>query len=102
MHVLSVLRPLRMIGERLQLERIPKMNISARTHVSMYNQFNDYRRRVEPVDPVVGVCFSGSSTVQVHKKGQVALSPVQIGDLVHVGNGKYEPVYSFGHYDPTS
>ena len=46
--------------------------------------------------------FSGRGTVQVHEKGQVALSSVQIGDLVHVGNGEYEPVYSFGHHDHES
>lgn len=30
------------------------------------------------------------------------MKDIRIGDVVHVGNGKYERVYSFGHYSPTS
>ncbi|KAI2512955.1 Pregnancy-associated plasma protein-A [Fragilaria crotonensis] len=47
-------------------------------------------------------CFSGQSSVQVAGKGQVALHSVQIGDHVEVENGKFEPIYSFGHYDPNT
>ena len=47
-------------------------------------------------------CFSGESTVRVAGKGQVAIRSVRIGDQVQVENGKFEPVYSFGHSDSSS
>jgi len=46
-------------------------------------------------------CFSGSATVDVQDKGQTKMEELQIGDKISVGDGKYEPVYSFGHRAPT-
>jgi len=43
-------------------------------------------------------CFSGSSMVVVKGKDQrVKMKDLNIGDLVHVGNDIYEPIYSFRH-----
>ena len=48
-------------------------------------------------------CFSAASTVKVKGKAkEVRMDQLQIGDLVLVGNDVYEPIYSFGHYDPDS
>lgn len=47
-------------------------------------------------------CFSGSSVVQTLERGPMKLSKLKIGDLVKVGKNKYEQIYSFGHYKPTS
>jgi len=47
-------------------------------------------------------CFPGSALVQVEKRGPIQLADVQLGDKVLVGHDVFEPVYSFGHYDPTS
>jgi hypothetical protein len=52
-------------------------------------------------------CFTAGSTVQVLQDNdaaaaEVLMKDVHIGDVVHVGNGKYERVYSFGHYAPSS
>jgi len=51
-------------------------------------------------------CVSGTSTVQVEGGSSIPLSQVQIGDRVLVSSEKdgekYEPIYSFGHYDPTA
>lgn len=58
---------------------------------------------VIPPKPPVGICFPATSTVQV--QGEIhprRLENVKIGDMVHVGSGKFEPVYSFGHYAPNS
>ena len=49
--------------------------------------------------PAIGLCFSGASLVDVQGKGQVPLNEVQIGDKIHVGHNKFEPIYSFGHRD---
>lgn len=46
-------------------------------------------------------CFSGTTFVSVAGKGKVEMKDLLIGDLVHVGDGKFEPVYSFGHYQPS-
>lgn len=46
-------------------------------------------------------CFSGSTTVNVKSKGKTRMQDLNIGDEIAVGEkGVYEPVYSFGHYDP--
>ncbi|KAI2508900.1 hypothetical protein MHU86_5510 [Fragilaria crotonensis] len=53
--------------------------------------------------PLPSICFPSGSTVQI--QGQVQprrLEDIRIGDIVHVGSNKYEPVYSFGHYGPNS
>jgi len=52
-----------------------------------------------------GSCFSGSSLVTVQGKGIIPMKELRLGDLV-LTNGDdddtYEPVYSFGHYEPKS
>mmetsp|Transcript_15093 Transcript_15093/g.22232 ORF Transcript_15093/g.22232 Transcript_15093/m.22232 type:complete len:662 (-) Transcript_15093:108-2093(-) len=54
----------------------------------------------EPSPPTGGFCFSGESTVDVLNKGTVKMEDLKIGDKVLVGvDGKYEPIYSFGHFD---
>jgi ABC-type phosphate transport system substrate-binding protein len=45
-------------------------------------------------------CFSETSTVQVFNKGVIAMKDLQIGDQVINANGKFDTVYSFGHYAP--
>jgi hypothetical protein len=50
--------------------------------------------------PGGGFCFSGSSTIDVLDQGNVPLTDAKLGDKVHVGNGIYEPIYSFGHFAP--
>ena len=47
-------------------------------------------------------CFSAKSTVEVTGKGILPISKLTIGDFVHVGNGDFSQVYSFGHYDTQS
>lgn len=51
------------------------------------------------VVPGTYACFSGSSIIHVKGRGAIEMRSLEIGDFVHVGNGVYEPVYSFGHYD---
>ena len=53
------------------------------------------------VSPPPG-CFSGTSTVELLNRGRTEIASLQIGDMVHVGHDVYEPVYSFGHYGPSS
>merc|ERR1712232_389888 len=48
------------------------------------------------------LCFPGDSIVKIKSKGEIKMEQLNIGDIVHVGNGRYEKVYSFGHYDPHS
>lgn len=50
--------------------------------------------------PVGFGCFPGTSSVEILNQSKRELKDVQLGDMVHVGNGRYEPLYSFGHYDP--
>lgn len=51
--------------------------------------------------PLPASCFPSDSTVQVQGETQPRrLGDICIGDLVHVGSNKYEPVYGFGHYSP--
>lgn len=43
-------------------------------------------------------CFSGSSLVEVaDDRGAVRMKDLRLGDEVLVGDGVYEPIYSFGH-----
>lgn len=46
-------------------------------------------------------CFAGDSTVEIEGHGSIPMKQLQIGDKVHVGKNQYEPVYSFGHYNPS-
>lgn len=45
-------------------------------------------------------CFPGDAHCQVEGQGDVLMQNVKLGDKVLVEGDKYEPVYSFGHYDP--
>jgi hypothetical protein len=47
-------------------------------------------------------CFAGSNLVHVVDHGPVRMEDLKVGDMVHVGKGLYEPVYSFGHVAPTT
>lgn len=54
---------------------------------------------------VPGECFPGSAVVTVRGKGAVDMKDLQIGDWVLTNSRDnkddyYEPVYSFGHYEP--
>ena len=51
--------------------------------------------------PSGGGCFSADATVQVKQKGLTAMKDLQMGGsvLTDAASQKYEPVYSFGHYD---
>jgi ABC-type phosphate transport system substrate-binding protein len=45
-------------------------------------------------------CFSEISSVQVQGKGVTAMKDLKIGDKVMNAEGKFDDVYSFGHYSP--
>jgi hypothetical protein len=49
----------------------------------------------------LAACFSGSSRVQLQDGTTQPLEQLVLGTRVHVGHGRYEPVYSFGHYQRT-
>jgi len=51
--------------------------------------------------PGPGICFSGEMSVQVKGKGFLSMYDLQLGDEVLTGDDRYEPVYSFGHHQPT-
>lgn len=53
-------------------------------------------------DSVQASCFPGSALVEVEQKGTTRLADVKLGDKVLVENGNFEPIYSFGHYAPSS
>lgn len=47
-------------------------------------------------------CFSGEMTVELEDMSTILLRDVKVGDKVKVDEGKFEPVYGFGHADPTT
>jgi hypothetical protein len=47
-------------------------------------------------------CFSGDSTLEVLGVGKVGLKDIKVGQRVLVDSNKYEPVYSFGHFNPNT
>jgi len=48
-------------------------------------------------------CFGGSTRVQLQNRNWISMRDLKVGDIVHVdGKGKYEPVYSFGHWAPNA
>lgn len=52
---------------------------------------------------LAGLCFSGSSTVLAEDGTSIAMKDLKIGDRVQSSNdGKFESVYSFGHYEPNA
>lgn len=48
-----------------------------------------------------GGCFSEISNVFVRGKGSVTMAEAKVGDLVLTSEGTFEPIYSFGHHDPS-
>eukprot|EP00548_Thalassiothrix_antarctica_P012094 CAMPEP_0194159560 /NCGR_PEP_ID=MMETSP0152-20130528/77902_1 /TAXON_ID=1049557 /ORGANISM="Thalassiothrix antarctica, Strain L6-D1" /LENGTH=562 /DNA_ID=CAMNT_0038869145 /DNA_START=129 /DNA_END=1817 /DNA_ORIENTATION=- len=49
-------------------------------------------------------CFAETNQIQVKNEEVIQnkdMKDLSIGDMVHVGDGIYEPVYSFGHYAPS-
>jgi len=57
-----------------------------------------------PAPPMFGICFAESNQIQVKNEEVIQnkdMKDLSIGDMVHVGDGIYEPVYSFGHYAPS-
>jgi len=47
------------------------------------------------------LCYPGDALVQVqHKTNLVPMKQLEIGEMVLVADGRYEPIYSFGHKDP--
>jgi Hint module len=47
-------------------------------------------------------CFAASTTVEVFGGGSIPMKDLVQGDLVLTENGKYEPIYTFGHYAPAA
>ena len=54
---------------------------------------------IQKIEFPPGFCFSANPVVQVEQKGQTLMKDLHVGDNVHVGNGKFEPVYTFAHRD---
>jgi len=46
-------------------------------------------------------CFSVYTTVETLDQGTVAMKDLKLGDRIKVSDNKYEPIYSFGHFDTT-
>jgi hypothetical protein len=46
------------------------------------------------------ICFAGDATVELINNTRKTMMELKIGDMIKVGEGKYEPVYTFGHRDP--
>ena len=78
------------------------------TRVSAYEQWikdeacngNNLSNCTEVVTIPIGICFAGSNVVDVANRGPVRMQDLQLGDMVMVGQGIYEPIYSFGHLAP--
>ena len=47
------------------------------------------------------LCFSGTSTVQVENVGSVAMKDLSVGARILTQSGSYEPVYAWGHKNPS-
>jgi len=60
-----------------------------------------YRSTTESISSF-DVCFSARNTVQVQNVGTITMDKLRIGDYVKTDNGRFEPVYSFGHYSTTN
>jgi len=57
-----------------------------------------YRSTTETITSF-SMCFSSRSTVEVQDVGTITMDKLKIGDHVKTDAGRFEPVYSFGHYD---
>jgi len=51
-----------------------------------------------PRPPGVSICFSGSNTVDTKARGTILMSDLRLGDEVLTRSGRFEQVYSFGHF----
>jgi len=53
----------------------------------------------EPIDigNIGGICFSGSSLVEVKGKGIISIDQLNVGDEVRVGPDSFDHVFGFGH-----
>jgi len=49
-------------------------------------------------DGEFAICFSGKNDVLTMNKGKIPTKDLQIGDMVHIGEGEFSRVYSFGHH----
>lgn len=49
-----------------------------------------------------GYCFSGLNKVEVQGKGSLFMKDLKIGDVVRGAHGRFDRVYSFGHYQPNA
>ena len=45
----------------------------------------------------IGICFPTIALVVVEGKGEVSMDSLALGDRVMVDEGRFEPIYSFGH-----
>ena len=65
-------------------------------------QFNGTWLSEDECSPGTGsfrvVCFSELTTVNVERKGEVAMRDLQVGDKVQTSSG-FQPVYAFAHHD---
>jgi len=53
--------------------------------------------------PEVGLCFSESNLIKVDdERGVIKMKDLRLGDYVLARNGKYEKVYSYGHFEPNT
>jgi len=55
-----------------------------------------------PFDPDLDQCFSEISTVQLEGVGAITMKDLKIGDRVLTNGGIYEPVFAWGHKNPTT
>ncbi len=51
------------------------------------------------LEPDAGQCFPASATVLRADGATVRMDALRVGDLVHVGDNHYEPVFMFSHAD---
>mmetsp|Transcript_16717 Transcript_16717/g.25255 ORF Transcript_16717/g.25255 Transcript_16717/m.25255 type:complete len:336 (+) Transcript_16717:83-1090(+) len=49
--------------------------------------------------PPMFACFSSATKAELENGDTVPMKDLRIGDRVMVSNGKYEPIYTFGHFD---
>lgn len=59
--------------------------------------------KIEAEPPIIAIaCFSGDMTVEEELAGTKKMKDLQLGDRVKTTLGVFEPVYSFGHYNPNT
>lgn len=68
----------------------------------IFATLNGERQNGQQDTKISAGCFSGSSVVEVKGAGDTLMADLDIGDMVHVGNNVYEPIYSFGHRAQTA